>query len=557
MLNHITVHNFAIVEHLELDLCTGMTVITGETGAGKSIMLDAMGLTLGGRADSGAVRAGTDRAEVHASFDINTLPEAANWLAEKEIEHDNEVILRRTITKEGRSRAFINGLPCTLQDLKSIGELLIDIHGQHAHQSLLKKETHKRLLDEHASAENLAKDVTAIYQLWKKSKTAHENLSTQNQEQSAQLQLLRYQCEELDTLEPTEHELSDLEQEQEQLANAEESIQQGQHLLEICRDGNSANISALFSQALTSLDDTNSNNPQVTEARDLLESAKIQLEEAADTLQDHFGAIEINPARLQEVEQRLSSIYDIARKHKIKPSNLIELHQNLQQQLDQLQNADVALEEFELEIANLEKEYTSAAKKLSKARKKAASTFSKSVTEQIQQLGMPGGNFTVALIPHEKNELNRHGLENVEFQVSTNPGQPTKGIAKIASGGELSRISLAIQVIAAQASKIPTLVFDEVDVGIGGAVAEVVGRLLRALGSQGQVLCVTHLPQVAAQGHQHLNVIKTTDGTQTQTGIDELPQEEKVKEIARMLGGINLTEQSLAHAKEMLESSAS
>lgn len=553
MLLHLAVNNYAIVDHLELELDRGMTVITGETGAGKSIMLDALALTLGDRADSGAVRPGADKADILATFDISDIPEAQQWLEQRDLASDeHQVILRRVITAEGRSRGYINGSPCPQQDLKALGAMLIDIHSQHEHQSLLKTDTHRRLLDDYAGASELARQVQLAAQRCRQTEQALEQASNISEEQNARQQLLSYQLEELDNLSLQDGELELLESEQRQLANAEQIMQSCQQIINICSESDNGSVLQALSACLTRLNGLHHHGRSLGEAHDLLTGAQIQIEEAVGELSRYLDHFEADPERQQQVEERLGVIHDLARKHRIQPQELPTLQQRLIDELEGIQQSDADKDRLTEELAAYREHYQQLAAKLSAIRHKAAQKLAKAVTGEIQQLGMPGGQVQVELRPITSAQYPLQGLENVEFLVSANPGQPAKPLAKVASGGELSRISLGIQVITAQTSRVPTLVFDEVDVGIGGPTAEIVGKLLRQLGERGQVLTVTHLPQVAAQGHQHLFVRKEQRRDSTRTCIDRLEGEDRVQEVARMLGGVDLTEESLAHARRQL-----
>ncbi|BAN50661.1 DNA repair protein RecN [Metapseudomonas resinovorans] len=557
MLVHLSIHNYAIVEHLDLELEAGMSVITGETGAGKSIMLDALGLTLGDRADSGVVRPGADKTDILASFDVSAIAEARDWLAERDLEQDGPCILRRVITAEGRSRAYINGSPCPLGDLKSLGELLIDIHGQHEHQSLLKTDTHRRLLDEYAGASDLARQVQLAAQRWRQTRQELERLSRAGDEQRARHQLLSYQLDELENLALGENELEQLEQEHKNLTNAESLLATCRQVIDMCSESDAGNVLSALTASLNRLTAYSTQPGAMGEAVNLLSSAQIQVEEAMGELNrflDHFDA---DPQRQQALEERLDNIYTLARKHRVQPSELAELQQRLLDELEALNADDEAAERLADELAAYERHYQEKATELSNLRRDAAGCLAGAVETEMQRLGMPGGRFNIQLHANPVAEPQQQGLEQVEFLVSANPGQPLKALAKVASGGELSRISLAIQVITAQTSRVPTLVFDEVDVGIGGPTAEVVGQLLRRLGERGQVLTVTHLPQVAAQGHHHLFVHKQRGSDETRTAVAKLQEAPRIEEIARMLGGVDLTEESLAHARKMVTSAQS
>ncbi|MCF7201753.1 DNA repair protein RecN [Pseudomonas oligotrophica] len=552
MLVHLSVHNYAIVEHLDLELQAGMTVISGETGAGKSIMLDALGLALGDRADSSVVRQGADKADILASFDLADIADARAWLAERDLDSDGPCILRRVITAEGRSRGYINGSPCPLGDLKALGELLIDIHSQHEHQSLLKPDTHRRLLDEFAGAQELARQVQLAAQRWKQTRQTLERLSNASDEQRARHQLLSYQLEELENLGLGENELEQLEQEHRNLANAGQLLGACQQVMELCSESDAGNVLSALTASLHRLTAFQAQSGALGEAVNLLASAQIQVEEAIGELNrfiDHFDA---DPQRQQALEERLDAIYSLARKHRVQPAELPALQQRLLGELEGLNADDEAVERLGEELEAYARHYREKAAELSGIRQMAAGRLAAAVEDEIQRLGMPGGRFSAALKPAAQDENPPQGLEMIEFLVSANPGQPLRPLAKVASGGELSRISLAIQVITAQTSRTPTLVFDEVDVGIGGPTAEIVGQLLRRLGERGQVLTVTHLPQVAAQGHNHLFVHKARGTDETRTAVKTLEGDARVEEIARMLGGVDLTEQSLAHARQMV-----
>ena len=552
MLVHLSVHNYAIVEHLDLELDRGMSVITGETGAGKSIMLDALGLTLGDRADSGVVRPGADKADILATFDLADIPEARTWLQERDLDNDGPCILRRVITAEGRSRSYINGTPCPQGDLKALGELLIDIHSQHEHQSLLKTDTHRRLLDEYAGATDLARQVQLAAQRWRQTRQELDRLSNSGDEQRSRHQLLSYQLEELESLSLGEDELEQLEQEHKNLTNAESLLSICRQVVEQCSENDSGDVLNALTASLHRLGSVNDSPTALSEATNLLSSAQIQVEEAMGELNrflDHFDA---DPARLQQLEERLDAIYTLARKHRIQPTEVATLQQKLLDEIETLNANDEAIERLENELSSFARHYKEKARELSDLRHRAAPELATAVEHEIQRLGMPGGRFSIELKANPEKELLPNGLEQIELLVSANPGQPLKALAKVASGGELSRISLAIQVITAQTSRVPTLVFDEVDVGIGGPTAEIVGQLLRRLGDRGQVMTVTHLPQVAAQGHQHLFVHKVRDSEATRTAVSKLSKNERIEEVARMLGGIDLTKESLAHAKKMV-----
>jgi DNA repair protein RecN (Recombination protein N) len=548
MLTHISISNYTIVTALEMEFARGMTVITGETGAGKSIMLDALGLCLGDRADPKAVRPGCDQAQIAASFDVSEIPRAVAWLRERDLHTGEECLLRRVITTEGRSRAYINGSTSTLQDCAELGALLIDIHSQHAHQSLLRKAVQRQLLDAYAGHLPLTRQVEQTASDWLRAQRELELLTGARDEQTARGQLLAYQVDELDALELREGELGELEQELKLLANAEQILTASHQALDLCEEQESGTR-----RALQLLDKDIHVTAQAAATRELLDSAAIALNEARSELQHHIDSVEVDPQRLAEVEQRLEDIYDVARKHRVLPEAVSALHQRLREELQDLADGGQRIEQLQQQMAKLAAQYTADSARLGKQRRAAAKKLVKKATELLTSLAMGQCVLEIALANREAADPHPHGGEDVEFLISTNPGAPTQPLGKIASGGELSRISLAIQVVTASTGTVPSMVFDEVDVGIGGAVAEVVGKLLRTLAGRAQVLCVTHLPQVAAQGHQHLLVTKTIHDKSVETRLARLEGEDKIQEIARMLGGVKITEQTLAHAREMME----
>lgn len=552
MLTHLQINDFTLVDHLDLELSSGLTTITGETGAGKSIMLDALGLALGDKTDADKVRLGCEKTEIHATFDIAELPAAQQWLTDQDLRIDDDCILRRIITAEGRSRAYINGSNVPLQQLRVLGDMLADIHSQHEHQSLLKPSTHKRLLDDSAGLKPLATTVRQAYHDWH---TAAQNLElaqNQSDEINARFQLLSYQVEELDQLNLQEDELEALEKEQRILANLETTQQNCSHVLDICSTDDIGIVDNLH-RALHLLGELPDKSDFLSSAHSLLENAVIQVQEAQSELERQLENQELDQNRLPEVEQRLSQVYEISRKHKIHPSELVTLHQSLAEELQGMQSGDEHIQTLEETVKRTLNEYETHAQKLTKERKAAAKALTKSVNEQLAKLAMANATFAVEL-KDSGSEPTKDGNEVIEFLISTHPGQVPKALIKIASGGELSRISLAIQVVTAQTSATPTLVFDEVDVGIGGPTGDVVGRMLRELGQNAQVICVTHLAQVASKGHQHIKVSKEVDKQSISSQVTYLEGEEKIQEIARMMGGDISSKQSLAHAKQMVKS---
>ncbi|SFH61283.1 DNA repair protein RecN [Modicisalibacter xianhensis] len=552
MLVQLAIRDFAIVDRLDLDLHGGMTAITGETGAGKSILLDALGLCLGERADAGSVRHGTKRADITARFDISGLPAAQGWLDARELPSD-DCLLRRVITVSGRSKAWINGQPCTVGDLKELGEHLIEIHGQHAHQALLREETHLRLLDDFAGQTRAVAELGELYRHWQGLRRKLKKLSDTSDEIQARRQLLRYQVEELDQLALGEGELEALEQEQEELAHAEETLREAQFAADCC-DHDEGGALNLLHQALARLGNLpGASRGPLAEACTMLGDARIQIEEAARELHHFVDGTELDPARLASVEERLGEVHRIARKHHVMPEELVELHGKLRTELDSLEGGDQDLETLTAEVKTVRDDYRALARTVGEARRQAATAFAKEVQDQLGFLAMGKASFEIEVVARETPQPD--GMDMARFLISANPGQPARPLAKVASGGELSRISLAIQVVAASHSTIPSLVFDEVDVGISGATAEIVGQLLRRLGQSGQVLTVTHLPQVAAQAHQHLHIEKQAKEDVTLTHMALLDEAGRVRELARMLGGVHLSDRTLAHAREMLDAS--
>ncbi|SDK55262.1 DNA repair protein RecN [Billgrantia gudaonensis] len=550
MLTQLAIRDYAIVECLDLEFTGGMTAITGETGAGKSILLGALGLCLGERADSASVRHGCERADVSARFEIAELPAAQSWLEARELPVD-DCLLRRVVTAAGRSKAWINGQPATIADLKALGECLVEIHGQHAHQALLREETHQRLLDDVAGQRAAVAELTDTFHRWQTSRRRLKQLTTSGDETEARRQLLHYQVEELDQLALAEDELSSLEQEQAELAHAEETLHDAQFAAECC-DHDEGSALALLTRATGRLDALPPQaRERLAEPLGMLEEARIQIEEAARELHRFVDTTELDPERLAWVEARLADVHRIARKHHVMPDELEAHHRRLREELDGLEGSDQQVEALRAEVESLRDSWRSQAQRVGEARRQAAGRFAKAVQEQLGLLAMDKARFEVDVSERETPQA--EGMERVSFLISANPGQPPRPLARVASGGELSRISLAIQVVAAQHSTIPSLVFDEVDVGVSGATAEIVGRLLRRLGDGGQVMTVTHLPQVAAQAHQHLHIAKQAREEATHTEMALLDEAGRVSELARMLGGVKLSDRTLAHAREMLD----
>ncbi|WP_297766956.1 DNA repair protein RecN [uncultured Alcanivorax sp.] len=549
MLTHLSVRHFATVDQLELEPENGLTAISGETGAGKSVIIDALGLTLGDRADSSIVRHGHDRAEVLATFDVSDNATARQWLADRELDDDDQCLLRRTVRADGRSRAYVNGTPTPLAEVRELGERLISIHSQHEHQALMKKEAHRQLLDNFADARDLANTVREHWRHWQKARRAHDDALNQAREQNEKEELLRFQLEELDALALQDGELEQLEQEQQRLGNAESLIRTCQQSLNALYEGDDGTCNDHLSQVSHWLDEARNQDEGLTTIADTVESARLQVEAAADDLRHYLERLDLDPERLAQVEERLSQSYTLARKHRIRPEELVEHHRQLLAESDALGNVDAHLHALSEQEAAAQQQYMDSARQLSKARRSAAKNLTQQVQKQLTALSMKAAKLEAQL---GECAPGADGLEDVEFLFSANPGQPLKPLGKVASGGELSRVSLAIQVICARNLTVPSLVFDEVDVGVGGGVAEIVGRLLRELGSHAQVLCITHQPQVASQGHQHWQVHKIQGDDTTHTRIQGLDDNARIEELARMLGGVEITESTRNHAREML-----
>lgn len=556
MLTQLTIQNFAIVQFLELDFHQGMTTITGETGAGKSIAIDALGLCLGERADANLVRINTEKAEVNARFSLNDTPHALAWLKNNELENsisdNSECLLRRTINKEGRSRAYINGTPVPLSQLKSLGQLLVNIHGQHAHQSLLKSDIQLSIIDEYANHHALLQKVKDTYQGWFFLNKQLKQQQQSQQEKQARKQLLEYQIEELDEFALTEDEFQTIEQEHKRLANSGVLLEACQISLNQLNEGEEVDALSLLNKSISQLEAQMGNYSAMENIVSNLQEAVIQIEEASYELRHFSENLELDPEQFQQLEKRMSDILTLARKHQVQPELLYSFHQKLSKEYKQLNNSDQQIEQLTADLQTAEDDYFKHAQKLSQSRQRYSKELSKKITKSIQQLKMQEGQFHVSLISNEHKQLSPLGIDNIEYQVSTNAGQELQSIGKVASGGELSRIGLAIQVIISQRVSTPTLIFDEVDVGISGATAAIVGKLLRSLGENTQIFCVTHLPQVAGNGHQQMFVDKQSDGKTTNTTMLTLNYKERIKELARLLGGNNITDRTLANAKELL-----
>ncbi len=548
MLQELTIHNLALIEKLSLNFKTGLTALTGETGAGKSILLDALGLTLGNRADSSLVRYGTARADVTADFDIAQLDVVKIWLEQQELDDDGGCLLRRTLTAEGRSKAYINGLPVSASQLKSLSSLLIDIHGQHEHQRLLNNHKQLELVDAYAQHNHLIKKYRENYQVWLELNQTYQTLLNNQSDHQSKIELLQFQLSEFDNISPAEAEFKILSAEQNTLSHAKEIKTANQTAHENI-DGENG-VANLLNQAISAIEKVVTYQPQLASTLSQLNSLLIDTQEIATDLQYQGNQIELDPERLIYLDERLSGLFNLAKKYQINPEELTKKHQIITDELATLDTASNSLIDLQEEINQAWISLNQTAQALSKSRQVASKKLSQTVTQSMHSLGMTNGLFEVALLDTEK--PNKTGIDLIELRVTANTGQPLQALSKVASGGELSRISLAIQVACAEVASIPTLIFDEVDVGIGGGIAEVVGEKMQTLGIQRQIFSITHLAQVAAFGNQHLLIEKTSDDQKTTTQVKVLLKENRIKELARMLGGKTITQQTLNHAEEML-----
>ncbi|CAM3031493.1 DNA repair protein RecN [Moritella viscosa] len=552
MLTQLTIHNFAIVKFLELELKSGMTTVTGETGAGKSIAIDALGLALGSRADASTVRPGEKKAEISAIFTVESSSLAYKWLTEHELNNEDECILRRVITAEGRSKGYINGVPVPLQQLKALSQFLVQVHGQHAHQTLLKPEIQLAILDGYASHTKLQTSVRDSYRNWHNLADEEKKLIQNQQQRAARQQLLQYQVSELNEFALADGEYSQIEAGHKLLANSTELVQECMTSLDTLYENEDNTICSMLQIVTQRLENLLDMDPKLKSITDTLQEAVVLAEEAGNELRSYTDNLDRDPEKFEYLDERLGKALELARKHQVPADQLATHHQMLKAELDNIAGDDERIESIKLELQESEAKYHQQATKLSSSRQKYAKQLNKLITASMHELSMENGCFEITLESSEHKTPNPQGLDNINFLVSTNPGQPLQALGKVASGGELSRISLAIQVITAQKISTPTLIFDEVDVGISGQTASIVGKLLRQLGNKTQVMCVTHLPQVASKGHQQMFVSKTTDGKTTETCMKPLSQEKRIEELARLLGGDKITASTLSNAAEML-----
>ena len=555
MLTQLTINNFAIVRQLEIELAKGMSVITGETGAGKSIAIDALGLCLGQRIETSMVREGLERAEICATFFIEPTNPAYQWLQEQELQdpdNPSDCILRRVINADGRSKAFINSTPVSASQLKEIGQYLIHINGQHASQLLLKNDYQLQLVDTFAHHNDLLAQMREDYRVWKNLQTQVKNFQQKVAENEAKKQLLQYQVEELDEFALRPNEYLELEEDQRRLSNSEQLTQLSQSALQLLSENETVSIDSMLYRATQYIDELSELDPRYVSVQTMLNDALIQVQEATSEVQHLASHIEQDPMLLQEIEQRLGQALQLARKHNVKPEELVEWHQKLKAELTALLDFSESEERLILEEKAAFEKMKRTAKQLHESRCQAAEKLAQQVTHSIKGLAMENAEFFIE-VNSDLNKVAANGADNIVFTLRSNLGQQAQPLAKVASGGELSRISLAIQVLTSDQSAIPTLIFDEVDVGISGKTASIVGKLLRQLGDKCQVLCVTHLPQVACHGHHQFNVEKFTVDDKTETKMTALSQEERVPALARLLGGSEITDLALANAQEMLD----
>jgi len=552
MLMNLQVRDFAIIDRIDIEFEPGMTVLTGETGAGKSILVDALGLVLGERGSAQLVRDGARRAEFAAEFDVSGLATARAWLEDQSLDLDDECILRRVINSDGRSRAFINGNAVPVGQLKNLGELLLDIHGQHFHQSLGRRAIQRDILDHFGGLLDRRAEVAASFVNWQAIAEHLRKLREAESDRASRLDLLTFQLQELDGLAIAPGEAAELAAERQKLKHGSRLVEGVGSALECLYDGDAGNANSLVAEAIRATASLVQYDASLEPVLEMLDTASIQVSEAADSLRRYSESIDMDPERRDQVEERLDAIQAVARKHRVEVDELPELHERLRSEHEELSHAAERGRQLDDEAAAAKATFLELANRLSADRHAAAARFAAAVSAAMGGLGMRGGKFEVALTERDDDDARPWGIDDIEFLISANPGQPTQPLAKIASGGELSRMSLAIQVIASDGSAIPTMVFDEVDSGVGGGVAEMVGRRLQEIGTNRQVLCVTHLPQVASLADQHFRISKVTDGQSTRTGVKALDKEERIEELARMLGGVEITRKTLDHAAEML-----
>ena len=551
MLVHVNLKNFVLVDELSLELADGFHAFTGETGAGKSILLDAINLALGTRAESRFVKSGKPRCDISLNFDISKQPEIEKWLTEHELNDEGECLLRRSIYADGKSRATINGHPSPLHLLKELGQLMLQVHGQHQHQLLVKPKYQQYLLDQYGQHQNLLNQIETFYQQYQKIQQEIDLLQSKQTDRDDQLSLYEYQYKELEQAAITDGEWQALHQEHQRLHQSKSLITALNQAIEYTAESDDVSALSLLQQAMDQLNSVDFSDDQLDSAKTLLNTACIHLQEAESELNSYRQNLDLSPERLQEIENRLNLISDLARKHHVNPEQLTEVHASLQQKVDQLKNLDEHLLELETSLSSLTDDYNKVAKKLTASRKKLAKSLAKIITELLKQLNMPNSEFSIELITNDA-LMSATGNESIQFTLSANPGQPLAPLQKVASGGELSRICLAILASLAGKQSIPTLIFDEIDTGISGKTADTVAKLLKQISGALQILCVTHLPQVASQAKHHYLVEKQVKGKSTNTTITHLNKQQRIEETARMLAGETINKQALDNAKALL-----
>lgn len=553
MISQIIIKNFAIIDHLDIELDNGMTALTGETGAGKSILLNALQLVLGDRADSDTVKTGCDKAEVIVSFNVKENSNAIQWLKENDLDDDVDIFIRRVINSNGRSKAYINGTPAPLSQLKALGSLLVDLHGQHEHQSLQNSDVQLDLLDSSLEDPSIISDVSLAYKSWQHVKKQLHDMKAGEADKQQRIDLLTLYTQEFNELALKDNELEDLEAEHKKLSNADELIRGSHDIAQILYESEDYSVQSQLNSCLSKIQQLSSLDDQLKETSELINTASIQIQEAAAEINQYQDSIEHNSERLNYLDSRIATCYQLANKHHIATDELCLHAEKLNLELENLTSDENNCEAHEALEIKLKAQFLEQAQNLSNLRIQSAKELSQKITDAMQELSMQGGQFNINVTAENSdNKYSALGLDHVVFEISANPGQALKPLTRVASGGELSRMSLAIQVILSESSDIDTMIFDEVDSGIGGGVAEVVGQKLRFIANNRQVLCVTHLPQVASQAHQHFQVVKQKTNDQTTTDIKQLSDDDRVLEIARMLGGVNITEQTKAHAIEMI-----
>ena len=553
MLESIQIKNFAIIEALQLEFDQGMTALTGETGAGKSILLDAIKLISGDRADSDSIKSGEEKAEISVCFDISHRQQAADWLLQQELASDGECIIRRVLYASGRSKAFINGFTAPLSQLRELAQMLVDLHGQHEHQSLQKPLVQQQLLDSYLGDRSLLDSVEQAYDHWRQLKHKYDILINGSQEREQRIDLLKLYCRELNDLNLVEHEIGHLQEDYQRLSHAGQLLETATQVLGLLYENDETTVQGLLSHCQQALAEQLQFDPELGSSHELINSALIQIQEASNELRDYQDSIDLDTNQLDRLNQRIAIAQDLARKHHVRAEDLPALTIDLNQQLEELQGSGHDLESIEKALKQAGDEFLFNAREMSVKRRQTADCLSEQITLVMQELGMQGGLFSIQVESGDsESDFRRNGIDQISYLVSANPGQPLKPLSKVASGGELSRISLAIQVILSESSLIPTLIFDEVDAGVGGGIAEIVGNKLRQLGQNRQVFCVTHLAQVASQAHHHYRVEKDKSNDNTTTDVVVLSAKERLEEVARMLGGVTITEQTRAHAGEMI-----